>query len=145
MTNATIPVGTIFTTVIDSVNYQFVTVSEHTAQTVNGVLTFSNIPIYEGTYVTNRYTVDTDNVDQKFYVNDENGDTTTLIVDVFDNASSTVSTTFTQALDTTQVKTDSNVYFLQESIDGKFEVYFGDGITGNIIGWKHCSSKICCY
>ena len=43
---------------------------------------------YEGTYVTNRYTVDTDNVDQKFYVNDENGDTTTLIVDVFDNASS---------------------------------------------------------
>jgi len=133
LTNATIPVGTIFTTVIDSVNYQFVTVSEHTAQTVNGVLTFSNIPIYEGTYVTNRYTVDTNNVDQKFYVNDENGDTTTLIVDVFDNASSTVSTTFTQALDTTQVKTDSNVYFLQESVDGKFQVYFGDGITGKAL------------
>ena len=106
--------GTIFTTVIDDVNYQFVTVAEHTAQTVNGVLTFSNIPIYEGTYVTNRYTVDTDNVDQKFYVNDENGDTTTLIVDVFDNASSSVSTTFTQALDTTQVKTNSNVYFFKK-------------------------------
>ena len=35
LTNATIPVGTIFTTVIDDVNYQFVTVAEHTAQTVN--------------------------------------------------------------------------------------------------------------
>ena len=109
LTNATIPVGTIFTTVIDDVNYQFVTVAEHTAQTVNGVLSFSNIPIYEGTYVTNRYTVDTQNVDQKFYVNDENGDTSTLIVDDFDNASSSVSTTFTQELDTTQVKTNSNV------------------------------------
>ena len=133
LTTATIPVGTIFTTVIDDVNYQFVTVSEHTTTTVNGVLSFSNIPIYEGTYVTNRYTVDTDNTDQKFYVNDANGDTTTLIVDVFDNASSTSSTTFTQALDNTQVKSNSNVYYLQESIDGKFEVYFGDGITGKAL------------
>ena len=133
LTSATIPVGTIFTTVIDNVNYQFVTVAEHTTQTVNGVLSFSNIPIYEGTYVTNRYTVDIDNPDQKFYVNDANGDTTTLIVDVFDNASSTSSTTFTQALDNTQVKSNSNVYYLQESIDGKFEVYFGDGITGKAL------------
>ncbi len=133
LTSATIPVGTVFTTVIDDINYQFVTVSEHTAQTVNGVLTFSNIPIHEGTYVTNRYTVDTKNVDQKFYVNDENGDTSTLLVDVFDNASSSISTTFTQALDNTQVKSNSNVYYLQESIDGKFEVYFGDGITGKAL------------
>ena len=40
LSSATIPVGTVFTTVIDDINYQFVTVSEHTAQTVNGVLTF---------------------------------------------------------------------------------------------------------
>jgi len=133
LSNATIPVGKVFTTVIDDVNYQFVTVAENTAQTVNGILSFSNIPIYEGTYVTNRYTVNTKNVDQKFYVNDENGDTTTLIVDVFDNSTSTTSTTFTQALDNTQVKSNSNVYFLQESIDGKFEIYFGDGITGKAL------------
>ena len=133
LTSATIPSGTIFNTVIDDINYQFVTVAEHTALTVNGVLSFSNIPIHEGTYVTNRYTVDTDNVDQKFYVNDKNGDTSTLLVDVFNTASSTASTTFTQALDNTQVKADSNVYYLQESIDGKFEIYFGDGITGKAL------------
>ena len=61
---AIIPVGTIFTTQIADVNYQFVTVSEHTQNKVNGVITFENIPIHEGTYVTNRYTVDTSNVDQ---------------------------------------------------------------------------------
>ena len=133
LTSAIIPVGTIFTTVIDSVNYQFVTIAEHITQVSNGILSFSNIPIYEGTYVTNRYTVDTKNVDQKFYVNDANGDTTTLIVDVFDNASATSSTTFTQALDNTQVKSDSDVYYLQESVDGKFEIYFGDGITGKAL------------
>ena len=133
LTSATIPVGTVFTTVIDDVNYQFVTVAEHTSQIENGIISFTNLPIYEGTYVTNRYTVDADNVDQKFYVNDENGDTTTLIVDVFDNSSSTSSTTFTLATDTTQTASDSNVYFLQESVDGKFEIYFGDGIIGKAL------------
>ena len=133
LTSATIPVGTVFTTVIDDINYQFVTVAEHTSQVVNGVLSFSNIPIYEGTYVTNRYTVDTKNVDQKFYINDENGDTTTLLVDVFDNASSTSSTTFELATDSTQTSSTSNVYFLQESIDNKFEIYFGDGVTGKAL------------
>ena len=133
LTSATIPVGTVFTTVIDDINYQFVTVAEHTSQIENGIISFTNLPIYEGTYVTNRYTVDTDNVDQKFYVNDENGDTTTLLVDVFDNSSSTSSTTFTLATDTTQTAADSNVYFLQESIEGKFEIYFGDGIIGKAL------------
>tara|TARA_R100001510_G_scaffold56934_1_gene63557 strand:+ start:475 stop:2427 length:1953 start_codon:yes stop_codon:yes gene_type:complete len=130
---AVIPVGTIFTTQIDDINYQFVTVSEHTQNKVNGVITFDNIPIHEGTYVSNRYTVDNSNVDQKFILNDSRADTTTLTVDVFDTASSTDSTTFTLALDTTQTDSTSNVYFLQESADGKFEVYFGDGIIGKAL------------
>ena len=133
LTSAIIPIGTIFTTQIDDVNYQFVTVSEHTTNKVNGILSFSNIPIHEGTYVTNRYTVDTQNVDQKFLLNDNRSDTTTLTVDVFDTASSTDSTTFTLATDTTQTDSTSNVYFLQESSDGKFEVYFGDGIIGKAL------------
>ena len=118
---------------MDDVNYQFVTVSEHTQNKVNGVITFDNIPIYEGTYVSNRYSVDTSNVDQKFLLNDNRADTTTLTVDVFDTASSTDSTTFTLATDTTQTDSTSNVYFLQESSDGKFEVYFGDGIIGKAL------------
>ena len=133
LSSATIPVGTIFTTQLDDINYKFVTVSEHTAIKTDGVISFSNIPIYEGTYVTNRYTVDTKNVDKKYYINDARGDTSTLLVDVFDTASSTSSTTFSKALDTTQVDSASNVYFLQESVDGKFEIYFGDGIVGKAL------------
>ena len=133
LSSATIPLGTVFTTTIDDVNYQFVTIADHTTQVSSGVLSFTNIPIYEGTYVTNRYTVNTQNVNQKFYVNDENGDTTTLVVDVFENSSSTTSTTFVQALDNTQVKADSDVYYLQEGADGKFEIYFGDGVVGKAL------------
>ena len=133
LNTATIPIGTVFTTQIDDVNYQFVTVSEHTINKVDDVLSFTNIPIYEGTYVTNRYTVNNQNVDQKFYLADRNGDTSTLVVDVFDSATSTSSTTFTLATDTTLTSSTSNVFFLQESVDGKFEIYFGDGITGRAL------------
>ena len=38
LSTANIPVGTVFTTVIDDVNYQFVTVSEYNAQTTNNIL-----------------------------------------------------------------------------------------------------------
>ena len=133
LNTATIPIGTVFTTQMDDVNYQFVTVSEHTINKVDDVLSFTNIPIYEGTYVTNRYTVNNQNVDQKFYLADRNGDTSTLVVDVFDSATSTSSTTFTLATDTTLTSSTSNVFFLQESVDGKFEIYFGDGITGRAV------------
>ena len=130
LTTATIPIGFVFTTTLDDVSYQFVTTAEHTTRVANNVIRFTDIPIYEGTYVTNRYTVDSQNVEQKFTLNSDRADTTTLLVDVFDNASSTNSTTFTLTDDLTVVKANSNNYFLQESIDGKFEVYFGDGIVG---------------
>jgi len=130
LTNATIPAETVFTASVDDVSYQFVTVSEYTTAVSNGVLSFSNIPIYEGTYTKNRYTVDNKNVDQKFKLTSDRADTTTLKVQVFENAAATTFTTYTLATDITQVKSDSNIYFLQEANDGRFEVYFGDGIVG---------------
>ena len=89
MSSATIPVGFVFTTSLDDVSYQFVTTSEHTTLVNNGILKFTDIPIYEGTYVTNRYTVDSQNLEQKFLLNSDRADTTTLLVDVFENASAT--------------------------------------------------------
>ena len=133
LTTATIPAETVFTSTVDDVSYQFVTIAEYSATAANGILSFSNIPIYEGTYTKNRYTVDTNNVDQKFKLTSDRADTTTLKVQVFDSASSSNFSTYTLATDITQVGSTSNVYFLQECDDGKFEVYFGDGIVGRAV------------
>ena len=57
LVTATIPAETVFTATVDDVSYQFVTIAEYTSPITNGVLSFSNIPIYEGTYTKNRYTV----------------------------------------------------------------------------------------
>ena len=133
LTTATIPAETIFTASVDDVSYQFVTVAEYTQPVSNGVLSFSNIPIYEGTYSKNRYTVDTKNVDQKFKLTSDRADTTTLKVQVFDSALSSNFSTYNLATDITQVGSTSNVYFLQECGDGRFEVYFGDGVVGRAL------------
>ena len=133
LTTANIPAETIFTSTVDDVSYQFVTIADYSATAVNGVLSFSNIPIYEGTYTKNRYTVDTNNVDQKFKLTSDRADTTTLRVQVFPSESSSSFSTYTLATDITQVGSTSNVYFLQECDDGKFEVYFGDGIVGRAL------------
>ena len=114
-------------------SYQFVTIAEHTTNISNGQLIFSGIPIYEGTYTKNRYTVDTKNVDQKFKITSDRADTTTLTVQVFSSADSSTFDTYTLATDITQVGPTSEVYFLQECDDGRFEVYFGDGIIGKAL------------
>ena len=63
---ATMNAGQVFTTTLNNVQYQFVTVSDFTTQQTGSGLTFSEIPIYEGTYSTTRYTVDSSNVNQRF-------------------------------------------------------------------------------
>lgn len=126
----TMPVDTKFTTTVDGTSYSFVTASNHTIAPIDGVYEFKNIKIYEGTYVTFNYTENSSDVDQRFIIPSANADTTTLTVEVQNSATDTVIQTYSRATSITELDGDSKVYFLQEAEDGKFEVYFGDGIIG---------------
>lgn len=126
----TMPVATKFTTTVDGTSYSFVTAANHTIAPIDGVYEFKNIKIYEGTYVTFNYTENSSDVDQRFIIPSANADTTTLTVEVQNSATDTVIQTYNRATSITELDGDSKVYFLQEAEDGKFEVYFGDGIIG---------------
>ena len=129
----TMNAGTQFTTSVDGVNYNFVTTSSNTITPVDGVYTFSNLNIYEGTYVTYQYTVDISDIDQRFLIQSANADTSTLSVQVQNSASDTTINTYTKATSITELDSTSKVYFLQEAEDGKFEIYFGDGVIGKAL------------
>ena len=129
----TMNAGTQFTTTVDGVSYNFVTTSSTTIAPTDGVYTFSNLKIKEGTYVTFNHTADTTDVDQKFLIQSVNADTSTLIVKVQNSDTDTTVNTYTKATSITELDSTSKVYFLQESEDGKFEVYFGDGVIGKAI------------
>jgi hypothetical protein len=122
--------GTTFTSTVDGIGYQFITNSDITITPVNGVYNFSNVSIYEGTPVSFRYVVDTNDTDQKFIIPSSLADTSTLVVKVQNSSVDTTTFTYSLANGLQNVSSLTKAYFLQEAEDGKFEVYFGDGIIG---------------
>ena len=127
------PAGTKFTTKVNNENYEFVTVAEYTAATNGLNVPMPGVDIYEGTYTTSRYTVNTSDVNQRFLIPSDRADTTTLTVEVQNSATDSTTTTYTKATDISQLTGVSTVYFLQEVEAGKFEVYFGDGVVSQAV------------
>ena len=125
--------GTQFTTTVNGLSYNFVTIGSNTISPIDNVYTFSNLKIYEGTYVTYQYTYDSTDVDQRFLIQSASADVTTLTVQVQNSSTDTVINTYTKATSITELDSTSKVYFLQEAEDGKFEIYFGDGVTGKAL------------
>jgi hypothetical protein len=123
--------GTTFNTSVDGTTYQFVTNESVTiTATGGGVFTFNNLKVYEGTQVTFSYTNDNTDIDQRFIIPSDDADTSTLKVSVQNSASDTTTQTYTLASGISGLDSTSKVYFLQEGEDGRFEVYFGDGVIG---------------
>ena len=125
--------GTKFTTTVDSTNYSFVNNSSVSISPIDGVYKFSNLDIFEGTYLNYKYTANTTDTDQRFIIPNDNVDTTTLTVKVQESSSDTTTNTYKLASGVTGIDSTSKVYFLQEVEDGRFEVYFGDGVLGESI------------
>ena len=146
--SATMSAGTVFTTTLNEVDYQFVTIEDIQKSSTGVEIPFNNTKIYEGTYVTTRYTVDSSDVDQRFILPEENSDTSTLTVVVQNSSTDTTSTTYTKATDISQLSSSSEVYYLQEVEAGKNEVYFGDGVVskavsdGNIVLLKYVVTNV---
>jgi len=131
------PEGFVFTTTIDGVSYQFINTTSRVLTPTAGIYTFgetNGIPIYEGTWVTTEYTVDIDDPDQRFLIENANVDTSTLQVQVQKSSSDSTTTTYTLADNLVNITGTTTSYFIQESVDGNWEVYFGDGVVGKALG-----------
>ena len=129
----TMPAGTAFTSTVDGTSYQFVTISDITSTNTGSNVPFDSVTVYEGTYVTAKFVVDTSDVDQRFILADPRSDTSTLVVKVQNSTTDTTTTTYTKATDITQLSASSTVYYLQEVETGRYEVYFGDGVVSQAI------------
>ena len=129
-----------FASTVNGVSYVFATTTSTTINVnANGIYTSANVELSQGLPLTHRYTANTNDPDQKFLLPNANTDTSTLVVKIQTSASDSNTFVYSVANDTTTVNSTSNVYFLEESEDGKYEVLFGDDIigrkpvTGNIV------------
>ena len=125
--------GTAFTTTIDGVSYQYVTNKAVSITPTDGVYTFSNVDVYEGTLVSNKYTVDTTDANQRFLIKNINADTSTLKVTVQTSASDSTTETYTLSTDFTSATDDSKIFFLDAVEDQQYEITFGDGVIGKAL------------
>ena len=131
--SVTIPKFTNFMSeAINGINYNFVTMDSTTVNTdANNNVYFNNLTIYEGTPVNYSFTVDsTTNPNYIFEIPDAGIDTNTLSVTVQTSGSNTAYQVFTKAQDYSAVSSNSAVYFLQEGLNGNYDIQFGDGILG---------------
>jgi hypothetical protein len=123
--------GTSFTSSNDNGTYSFYTVENSTAAIVGSAHVFSNIKIVAGVPTTNLFSVDTvSNIRSIFTIPNTQVDTSTLKVYVRDSVNSLQRTEYTLGKDVFELKSDSNVYFLQESYDGFFQIFFGNDVIG---------------
>lgn len=131
----TIPRGYKFmSNLIDGKSYGFVTLENKTVTKTANNFVFNDLPIYEGRLVSYSYAYDSSsNPNRTFTIPDSNVDTTSLTITVQESSSNTDSTVFTTVQEYFEASANSEVYFTQESIDGKYQIYFGDGIIGKTI------------
>jgi len=131
--SVTMAPGHAFNTTISGTTYQFVNITSRVLQPTSGVYVYSNIPIYEGTWVTTKFTKDVNDADQKFIIPNANVDIATLSVTIQTSSTDTALTTFTKANNLVEVKSTTNAFFIQETLDSEWEIYFGDGIVGSAL------------
>ena len=125
--------GTSFTTTVNGTSYSFVTNADISITPASGVYVFNNVTIYEGTYLNYKYTVNTSDTDQRFIIPNDNVDTRTLSIKIQESSSDSTINTYRLATGITEIDSTSKVFFLQEVEGERYEVYFGDGVLGQVV------------
>ena len=118
--------------VFGSESYSFSIPSDITVPVVDGIATFRDVVIYEGTFLTSNFTVSAANPapPSRYTLDNANIDTSTLEVSIRDTESSTSSKKYVFSDTLIEVTDTSRVYFLQEVDDQRYELIFGDGVFG---------------
>jgi len=131
-TELTLPRGTKLTTSVLGETYQYVVLETITAVAPAGsnIFTFTNVQIAEGSYKTLLYRVDNDIESQKFQITDDDIDTSTLRVRVQENEEALTYDIYSRFESLLNVDSASQIYYVQENTNEKYEVYFGDGVIG---------------
>ena len=119
-----------FSTTINDNNLVFVNLNSVTISPTNGQYLFTDVEVTEGIPLQYVFSVDVPGTQEKYIIPNDNIDTSTIQVIVQNSVSDTTQTIYNLAEDTIGVTGTSEIYFLEETSTGKFQVYFGDDVLG---------------
>ena len=127
---ATIRAGIICNGAASNTSYIFSIPEDITVPVTNGVAIFNNIEIYEGSLITQNFTVNTAQFNQRYILANSSIDTSTIRVKVKPSESSSSTVTYKQIDNIVGVTSTSSSYLLQEIEDERYELIFGDNVIG---------------
>ena len=125
---ATIRAGIICNGAAANTSFIFSIPEDITVPVTNGVAIFNNIEIYEGSLITQNFTVDTAKFNQRYILSNSSIDTSTIRVKVKPSESSSSTVTYKQIDNIVGVTSTSSSYLLQEIEDERYELIFGDNV-----------------
>ena len=125
---ATIRAGIICNGSASNTSFIFSIPEDITVPVSNGVAIFNNIEIYEGSLITQNFTVDTAKFNQRYILSNSSIDTSTIRVKVKPSESSSSTVTYKQIDNIVGVTSTSSSYLLQEIEDERYELIFGDDV-----------------
>lgn len=131
----TLPRGFNFrTNLLDNSTYNYTVLTDTTVDKVGSDFILRNLDIYEGELISYNYTYNSaTNPKAVFSIPDTNVDTSTIVVTVQVSSSNLFSSSYLLATDVLDVTSNSEVFFLQEAQDGKYQIYFGDNYIGKAL------------
>ena len=126
--------GLVCTGTLSNTSYMFSVPEDITVNfSTDGIASFNNIDIYEGTFLTKQFVYD-GSLDQKFILNNPFIDTSTLKVYIKAESDSGLGIEYSAVDNIINVTSISQIYLLQEIQDEKYQLFFGDGLIGKKLG-----------
>jgi hypothetical protein len=122
------------TNLLENISYNYTLLEDVTVAKVGQDFNFRNLEIFEGQLVGYRYVYNqSSNPKGLFTIPNVDIDTKTLQVSVQVSASNTSISYYSLATDILNVSGESEVFYLQEGKNQKYEVYFGNGTAGKAL------------
>ena len=127
---ATLSAGLVCVGTIENSNYVFSIPNDIVTTIVNGVATFDNIDVFQGTFLRKQFVVD-GSLDQRFLLDNSFIDSSTIVVKVKGlSDTGTLGREYTLSDNILNVDSTSEIYLIQEARDERYELLFGDGYFG---------------
>jgi hypothetical protein len=125
----TLQAGLVCVGTSDNTSYTFSIPENISATVTNGIANFSNINIYQGTFLKKTFTVD-GSLDQKFVLDNSYIDSSTIVVYVKGPSDTGLGIEYSLVDNILNVNSESEIYLIQEVQDEKYELIFGDNTFG---------------
>ena len=114
-------------------SFLFSIVSPITVPVRDGIASFDEISVYQGSYLTSNFTYSSRTPNAKFILPNAGIDTSLIRVTVRDTQQSTTSTNYSVQDSLFDITSSSKVYYLQEVEDERYQLIFGDGVFGKAL------------